>query len=194
MKNKLRELIIELQSTALDNEELIEFATTVAKLRGCDASTALRELVNADPDAIMTRYLNQRNEEQSLEAIDAARGGDYELIDRRTKLKMITPQEEEFLNQLIEGKKPPGRPPTMRTRHPTIAVTVEAFRGSGATLQRATVLAAKAWCLSEETITELYKRHKLPDEQMKFIREYFSDSTEVDVTEFIQAYRKAERA
>ena len=81
----------------------------------------------------------------------------------------------------------------MRKRHPVIACTVEALRGSGLTLRAAIVRAAKAWCLAEETIAELYKRHKLPEDRMKFVRQYFNENSSDQVEQFITQYRAEER-
>ena len=52
--DKMLEIIARVQSTALDNEDLVKFPDTLGKLTGHTKEEVLRGLVNADPMMLST--------------------------------------------------------------------------------------------------------------------------------------------
>jgi len=172
--------------------ELKEFVTMVAKLQGVSPD----EIMQANADDVARACLEQDDIEDATKSFEAARRGDRKALSLRIKYNVATPQERDLADQILERtfRARRGRPPTMGNRHLRIAVTIEAFRGAGLSMRTAIVKAAQAWCLSEDTVTDLYKKHKLPDAQMKIVRNYFAKDTAEQIREYIEQFRSSERS
>jgi len=177
----------------------------MAHARGfTNVEEAIKAVNSADIKTVKQKLKQSWNEEAGRQAIKAARRGDPSLLLQRKDAGQSTNAEMEYLTRRVMGKAPRGRVPSHEEKHLAIFVSIEAFRAYGMTKRAATVKAARDWCLSEETIEDIYKKERaaIPKEYrdtiLADIKETF-ESGENDehpieaVTEYIAAYRGAKR-